>query len=266
MPGKTREEIRQHWEEASHRDHDADGLIATARDPYLQDVVESIIEKWIRPDTMLLDVGCGNGTSTLRFANAARRAVGVDYVAGYVERASAEAARVAAGNAAFMVADVTDLEPVRARHAEFDMAISIRCLINLASWGDQRRGISEIAGCVRQGGLYLTSEGWQEGIDGLNLRRSRAGLSELDVPSYNRMMKRREFEECTRQHFDLVAYESIGSYLFISRVLQPLYVAPDAPRADHPINRVAAALQRLQAVPDGFVDCDYAGVYVLRRR
>jgi ubiquinone/menaquinone biosynthesis C-methylase UbiE len=266
VSGNTREEIYQHWEEASRRDHDADGLVATARDPYLQDVVESIIEKSIGGDMKLLDVGCGNGASTLRFAGTARSAVGVDYVSGYVERASAEAAHAGMRNTSFMVADVTDLEPVVARHGEFDVAISIRCLINLASWEDQQRGISEIAGCVRPGGLYVTSEGWQEGIDGLNLRRSRVGLSDLDVASYNRLMKRREFEECTRQYFDLVGYESIGSYLFLSRVLQPLYVAPEAPRSDHPINRVAAALQRAQAGPDGFSDCDFAGVYVLRRR
>jgi hypothetical protein len=41
-------------------------------------------------------------------------------------------------------------------------------------------------------------------------------------------------------------------------------VAPEAPRHDHRINQVAAQLSRVLDRSE-FRDCDYAGVYVLRR-
>jgi ubiquinone/menaquinone biosynthesis C-methylase UbiE len=49
--------------------------------------VESIIEEQIDEGAKVLDVGCGSGESTLRFARRAERTVGVDYVPTYVERA-----------------------------------------------------------------------------------------------------------------------------------------------------------------------------------
>jgi SAM-dependent methyltransferase len=247
---------------------DAAGLKPTARDPNLQAVVEANIAKWIPPASRVLDIGCGDGASTLRFAHAASRIVGVDYIPEFVERASGAAARESlAERAVFTVGDVMDLESVRSEHGVFDVAITVRCLINLASLENQEHAIAQIASCVRPGGLYLTSEGWQDGRDGLNLRRVSAGLPAMDVVSHNLLMTRQAFESAASPHFDVVGYESAGLYLFVSRVLQPLYVAPDEPSVTHPLNAIGAALQ-IECNEKGsndFADCDYAGVYVLRR-
>jgi len=62
------EKIHDYWEHAAKQDLDSDGLRATARDPYMQEVIEKIIEKRLNPESSLLDVGCGDGISTLRFA------------------------------------------------------------------------------------------------------------------------------------------------------------------------------------------------------
>jgi hypothetical protein len=103
-------------------------------------------------------------------------------------------------------------------------------------------------------------------MQGLNLRRERAGLPPIAVAEFNRLMMRADFEAEARRWFDIVAYDGAGLYLYLSRVAQPLLTAPEPPRHDHPLNRAAA---RLQAVSPGaveFQDCDYAGVYVLRRK
>jgi hypothetical protein len=157
---------------------------------------------------------------------------------------------------------------VRSDHGRFDVAITIRCVINLASLENQVRAISQIASCIRPGGLFLTSEGWQEGRDGLNRRRVDCGLPAMDLVDHNLLITRRAFEQAVAPHFDIVAYESAGLYLFTSRLVQPLYVAPDEPNVGHPLNAVGVRLQT-QANNAGlrdFDDCDYAGVYVLRRR
>jgi hypothetical protein len=129
----------------------------------------------------------------------------------------------------------------------------------------QKIAIGQIARCIRPGGLYLTSEGWQDGYEGLNLAREREGLAPMKMVDYNLLISRTEFERTVAADFEIEDYLSLGFYLFLSRVVQPKLVAPDAPRHDHPLNRAAAQLHRTN-VGQAFRDCDYAGVYVLRRK
>ena len=263
--GKSLAEIEAYWAAAAETDKDAEGLRPTARDPYLQEAVEAAIEPHLSRDHRLLDVGCGDGVSTLRFARRVQAVVGFDYIDGFVTRARESAQRAGATNAVFERASVLDLSALRAAHGVFDAAISIRCLINLPRWADQAQGISEIAGCVRSGGRYLASEGWAEGMEGLNRTREAAGLSPIKTVEYNRLMPRAAFEAEAAKYFEIEAYHSLGFYLFMSRVVQPLVVAPEPPRHDHRINQVAAFLgSKLDRAE--FRDCDYAGVYVLRRK
>jgi len=258
------DEIRKHWKTSAESAVDADGLKATARDPFLQEVVEVAMEKWIEKDTDLLDVGCGDGASTRRFAAIARKVVGADYIDRYVERAREESAGIS--NAVFAQGDILDLSGIVREFGQFGAVTTIRCLINLPDWAAQRKALEQIAEALRSGGLYLVSEGWQEGMDGLNLRRKKAGLVPIKVAEYNTMMTRTDFEAEINRHFDIVAYENCGFYMFMSRVVQPLFLAPDPPIHDHPLNRIGAELTVSGVASDEFVDCDYAGVYVLRRR
>jgi len=211
----------------------------------------------------LLDVGCGDGSSSMRFANQAGEVLGVDYVSGFVERARSGCALP---NVHFEQADVLNLQPVRASKGLFDVVSTIRCLINLTSWEDQEKGLDQIASVVRPGGYYLASEGWREGMEGLNARRARCGLGDISVAQYNLLIDRRRFEQSAAQHFKLVGFEPLGLYLFLSRVLQPVLVAPEAPCHDHLINAVAASLQSSLHLEKDFADCDYAGVYVFQRK
>lgn len=263
---KSLEDIREFWQSASAISTDADGLRPTARDPYLQRAVEAAMERWLSPSVRLLDVGCGDGGSTLRFARGVHFALGIDYVSAFVEQANAAAASAEVKNARFELADAMDLSAIRAQHGLFDIVIAIRCLINLGNWTNQSKAIGELASCVKPSGLLLISEGWEDGMQGLNLMRARANLPPIKVVDYNLMMRRSAFEGEVRRYFDVVDYASLGLYLFLSRVVQPMLVAPAAPRHDHELNRIAASLQELCYSEKPFHDCDYAGVYVLRRR
>jgi SAM-dependent methyltransferase len=148
----------------------------------------------------------------------------------------------------------------------FDIAISIRCLINLPSWDLQSRALKEIADVIRPGGLYMCSEGWQDGWDELNLARERTGLSPMEVVSYNKLIRRSDFEAEAGKYFEIINYHSLGLYLFLSRVFQPNFVKPETPSHTHDINRVAMELQNSMKAAHYFPDCDYAGVYILKRK
>jgi hypothetical protein len=161
---------------------------------------------------------------------------------------------------------VLDLASVGARHQPFDAAITIRCLINLASAAEQATAIAEIASCIKPGGLYLASEGWAEGMDGLNLLRRRAGLPAIEVVKYNLLLHRADFERAASSHFEIVDYVGLGFFLMMSRVVQPLLVAPEPPSHTHPLNQIAARLESQCLLGNEFQSCDYAGIYVLRRK
>ena len=258
--------IRAYWENASAQPVDEAGLRPTARDPFLQELVEQEMEKWISPGSRVLDVGCGDGASTLRFARRAASVFGVDYVAQHVAAARHQAQAGRIPNAQFDVADVMDLADTRARAGELDVVVTIRCLINLATWDNQAAAIDQIAAALAPGGVYLASEGWLEGWEGLNRMRLRCGLGRIDLVKYNCLISRSTFEQSIRDTFDIVHYQSLGFYIFMSRVFQPAFVAPAEPRQLHDINRIAAQLAALGIGAGAFDEVDYAGVYVLRRK
>ncbi|MGH8196513.1 MAG: class I SAM-dependent methyltransferase [Woeseiaceae bacterium] len=259
---RTLEEIQRYWEAAAKMERDSDGLKPTARDAYLQRLVEAAMLQHMWPTARVLDVGCGDGASTNIFARHVGAILGLDYVSNLVERARAGEAN----NANFSQADVMDLSAIRAEHGKFDIVTSIRCLINLGTWENQARAIAEIAECVKPGGLFLLSEGWCDGMDGLNVYRYRAGLGEIQVVPYNLLIDRKRFEKEVRQYFEIAGYLGLGFYAFVTRVLQPLHVLPAPPRHDHPINATAAFLQQHCVLSNCFSECDFAGVYVLRRK
>jgi 2-polyprenyl-3-methyl-5-hydroxy-6-metoxy-1,4-benzoquinol methylase len=256
--------VKAFWTAAAKHPIDTDGLRPTARDPYLQLAIESAIEKWLQGGR-LLDVGCGDGLSTLRFARRMDEAVGVDYVEDFVSRAKENAAKHGM-QVTFEHADALDLSAVRSEYGQFDALTSIRCLINLTSWDRQRTALAEFASCLEPGGLLFVSEGWTDGFAGLNLRRQRADLPAIALAQYNLMIERDQFEAEAHKYFDFVGYEPMGFYLFISRVFMPKFVSPDPPSHTHSLNKLASDFQIHGVDRHAFTDCDYAGVYVLRRK
>jgi ubiquinone/menaquinone biosynthesis C-methylase UbiE len=259
-------EIRDCWERSATIDVDSDGLRPTARDPYLQEILEKSICNWIYPEARILDVGCGDGTSTFRFASIADLVLGIDYIEDFTKKAKKLAETQKIGNVIFETGNVLDLSRVRDNYGPFDICITIRCLINLPEWSKQSQALKEIAACIRKGGLYLTSEGWADGMDGLNLARRRLGLKPMKIAPYNLLISREQFEDEIQKYFEFLGYVNLGLYLFISRVLQPAYVFPQGPKHTHLLNQIAAQMVSAGVGAMDFSYCDYAGVYILRRK
>jgi SAM-dependent methyltransferase len=258
-------EIERFWSSAAQAPLDRDGLRPVARDEHLQDLVESAIENRLPKDATLFDFGSGDGLSTIRFSRSVARTFGFDYIPDFVRRAT-DNARRANASVTFEQANIMDLASVRERHGKADVVTTIRCLINLGSWDNQRKALDQIATVVKPGGLYLFSEGWEHGWAGLDQLRVRCGLTAMPLPPHNLLLERKAFDAFIVSNFEILDYIPLGIYLLLSRVLQPLYTAPEPPRHDHRINAVSAKLAQLGVGGDAFNDLDYAGVQVLRRR
>ena len=202
-------------------------------------------QRWLEIETIkpllcagdrVIDIGCGAGYATRQFAPLVGAIKGVDFSAGMIERAMADAEVPA--NASFDVCDVLELS--LARFGLFDLAISVRCLINLSDWATQQRAIDKIASIVRPGGRYIFLEGSSDGRAGLNQARVGLGLEAMSPVWHNVDFARARTLAYLDHSFALVREISFGVYDLIARIVHPLLVAPEAPRYDARINEVAA--------------------------
>lgn len=115
-------------------------------------VVRAVRERWLRPRSWVLDVGCGAGTNSIFLARAGFRVCGIDLAPGAIAVAKRRAAR-AGLTIDFRVADVLKLPfPT----ASFGGAIDVGCFHTFDP--PLRPSFSrELARVLRPGGRYAIS-------------------------------------------------------------------------------------------------------------
>lgn len=229
--------VKQFWETRA-QDPSLTDVEATHQDVWQRWLEIETIKALLRPDDRLLDVGCGSGYATRQLAPLVREAVGVDFSESMIARA--QAATASQAGIRFEVGNVLSLDA--AALGSFDVALSVRCLINLENWELQQRAIANIAGLLRPGGRFIFVEGLADGRAALNAMRERVGLSRMPTVWHNV-----DFEEATLlpyldRFFTVAGRRHFGVYDFVARVVHPMSVAPQQPVYDSPINRTGAQL------------------------
>lgn len=223
----------------------------TACDYNLRDLEIAYGVEFIRDGDAILDVGCGPGVALQSYARKrAVRAFGIDYSENMVEfarrRTKEQAPQLTID---FRCASVDDL-PFET--GTFDVITSHRCLMALLDWERQKKALMEIHRVLKPGGIYVMMEGTFDGLDRLNFYRRKFGLDEIEAGGQDRLLTLKFHEkplaEFCAPHFELVRTQRFGMYYFLTRIVQPLLVAPDKPRYDHPINEVAKRIAAV--VPD----------------
>lgn len=224
--------------------------LATAPDHYYRNLeIESILRVigTVKHDT-ILDVGCGNGYSTLQIAKKYPEAMitGVDFS----ENMIAEANKNAIPNTEFFEGDVLSLS--RNKHLigqKFDLVLSTRCLINLANWQEQKVGIMEMRKLLTPDGRMVLVENVQEGLDNLNQLREKMGLPPIKVRWHNKLLPQaeiRKFLEELRGHLLTTEYvENIGNMYYItSRVIYAKMCKDQGVEPDYnnQINQIASQM------------------------
>ena len=135
----------------------------------------------------------------------------------------------------------------------FDVVTSHRCLMALLDWKKQQSALMEIARVLKPGGMLILMEGTLDGIERLNNWRVRFGLPEIDAAGRDRLttLKFRESELLgfVNPTYELQRVQRWGMYYFLTRIVQPLLVAPEPPKYSHKLNEVAKVIAR-QEIPD----------------
>ncbi len=253
------DEIKNFWLEKGKRAMDEDGLKPTARDPYLQLLNEYYILEFLKNKSIVLDAGCGEGSSSIKFAKVVDKLIGVDYSETLIKQARSKSLV----NMQFIVGDVLDIKKLFSPNT-FDAVISIRCLINLPTKELQYAALENIFFVLKNGGVLFLSEGYQRGWDGINIHRQRNGLDIMSVVGYNKLLDNLTLEKFLQQYGKIMNFIGFGEYLYGSRVVHPL-LTKGRVKHDSYINKVFAELQINNIVSRNFCECDYAGIYIVEK-
>ncbi len=257
-------DIKDFWEKSGEHFPLDTSVTPTSRDPYLGELERNYVLQYLEKDHTCLEVGCGDASHGVYYAEKSGKYCGVDLAQSLVRLAEKRKASLSLGNADFFVGSVLDIEKMFPEE-KFDRVISQRCLINLPTWELQEEALRKIHGLLAPGGMLLLTEGFQENLENLNQAREQFGLPVIKVVDYNRNFVKREFESFVKDYFYVENVLSYGSYLFFSRLYHPMVVFPDAPKHDSVMNKVAMQLQK-ELNLEGMDDYSYNLFYVLRKK
>ncbi len=245
------EKIRQYWQQ---RAAESNGdVTATTNDVYLRELEHATVTEALRSFDLpggatMLDVGCGDGYTTLHVARNLPRfdVTGIDYADAMVELA---AQRLADSpdlqqRVRFQQGDATALRQA-VGGVRFDVIMTTRCLINLETPDAQHAAIGDIASLLKPGGRYVAVENFVEGQDAMNIARAAVGLPEIPVRWHNLFFREDEFRERAGEHFERVTFHDFASaYYYATRVVYSAMcqVRGEQPDYQHDIHRLAPKL------------------------
>lgn len=227
--------IADFWDEQA-RLHGANPQ-ATAPDVAYRDLEVRAVLSVMRQPRLVLDVGCGNGWSTNRIADAHPEA---QFTA--VDTSDEMLAHTPnSPNVVYTSGDALRWLP----SGPFDHVYTIRCLINLTSEEEQFSAINNLIDRLEVGGRLILVENTVDGLMRLNHARGLFGLEPIAVRWHNLYFNDERLREFLGLRLDLVDVCNIGSpYYLVSRVVYAALCKErrEEPKYDHPINRFAAQL------------------------
>ena len=232
------EEIRRHWEEAGKKGGHAK-LSPTSRDKYLAELETDNIISNLKPEYKVLEIGCGDGTHTKKYSNYVKEITAIDISNSLIQKAKIKLKLIK--NVNVFGLSVLDINK-KFENNSFDCVISQRCLINLPTWKFQKTAICSIFYTLKKGGIFLLTEGFQDGLSAINELREMCKLKNINVVDYNKYFERQKLEFFINGLFEIQDISDYGFYLILSRVLYPLLIFAKEPKHNSKFNKIAKRL------------------------
>jgi SAM-dependent methyltransferase len=230
----TDDEIFRFWQSqvAKH----GDSHLASWSDRYVIELELRELTARLSDGDRVLDIGCANGFSTLRMAEARKIAIrGLDYVPEMVDEARAALDRRAQppeSEVEFAVGDMTDLAEPADR---YDKVVATRVTISLGDWECQLAGLREAIRVLRPGGTLLLADACVQGWRALNRFRGEWGLDPIPVPAFNNYLDQDRVIEALAPEARLVELVNFASSYYVgTRVLKPLLARAAAQEIEVP--------------------------------
>ena len=181
--------------------------------------IENIL-KYLEQKEKCLEIGCGNGAASIEISKIRELdLLSTDDNEEMIKFAKKQPTSEIKGKIQFQQVNVLDLN----YEENFDTVFTIRCIINLMEWEDQKKGLTNMAKAVKKGGKLILLEAFSDGLAELNQAREEFGLDKIPPAYHNLHLKK----ELVIQHLNDCGLELIGednflsSYYFGTRVIYP---------------------------------------------
>ena len=205
--------IKEYWEQRGLEEKN----IVTHRDDFQVEIEAETISKYLNKDDRALDVGCGNGYSTKKYARYCKEIVGIDFSKSMINTANNNRP----SNSSFIVCDILNFNLA---FYLFDKVISTRCLINIPTWERQKQAILNIYNLLEDKGIFILAEGSRFGRNRLNDLRVKMGLKRLSDVWFNNDFEDDKLFEFLTKLFTIKYDIRFGKYDYLTRVYYPLVV------------------------------------------
>ncbi|HHZ95159.1 MAG TPA: class I SAM-dependent methyltransferase [Flavobacteriales bacterium] len=179
--------------------------------------IETIIEH-LQDGQEVIEYGCGNGNTMREVLKsvALKDYCGVDYSDEMIQIAKAG---LNASHVRYEVGDVKEHVP----HKLYDVAVTDRCLINLATHEEQIIAAKNISSTLRPNGTYLMIECSKKSLSNINEVRSTMGLSEITERWHNCYLDEDRFLQDISPYFEVTSVKSpISTYFLVSRTINAI--------------------------------------------
>lgn len=217
----TERGIKKYWNDRAKKSP----ATATTDDIWLRHLEISTITAKLRELYLLngscnriLDVGCGDGKSTMQIAANLPKAhiIGIDYAPNMIKLAGKISSTY---KTTFQIDSILNTRLAN-RFKSFDAVISMRSLINLQNEEAQKKAFANIARVLKPGGYYIGSENFIGGQNTLNGERIRNGLPEIPIRWHNCYFDEYSILEIAYKNFDYISLDSYASaYYYATRIV-----------------------------------------------
>jgi 2-polyprenyl-3-methyl-5-hydroxy-6-metoxy-1,4-benzoquinol methylase len=219
-------------------------------DAFLVDLEIRVLRKYIKDGISLLDIGCGNGYTSLELARKRNVEVtGIDIspeLIKYANQLLEEQQGNLKGSAKFEVANVLDPDfQSGLSKTTYDVILTKRVIINILTWEEQKEAILKIKQLLKPGGIYLMIEATTQGHEKISRLRERYKMPRTAVRWHNCYLDEEKLYLFLREHFEKVSYRDFSSTYYIgSRFIQPLILKPFGKEPDYDffMNRIFSRL------------------------
>lgn len=213
MSSEFEDKIRACWE-----DPDTRSLI----DQNLRRLEERVVLKYLEPEFDLLDIGCGDGESTLTYAQHVKRCLGIERSELLRTRAAESIAQAGLDNIEIVDGDILDLD---AYACQFDVAVTQRVIINMTSWEMQQEALEQVRATLRPGGIYVMIENTFEGHDAMNDWRTRMGLPKISRHWHNLYLQHDLLMDYLGERFEILGHHTFDLYYLLTRIYANLFAS-----------------------------------------